>query len=160
MGLRELWSVMLPLIMRIINRTFKQSTGSTPDGAGSGEKQYAIVEERRFEFGSYVLMSYLSRPPSKLHCRWEGPFEVMNRERNNVELRDLTNDAIRVVDVSRLRQFFVEPGVDGKAIARALSDVPARFSLLNSKHYFQFTYSVSYGHNETTAVRIRLLLCY
>jgi hypothetical protein len=29
-GMRDLWSVMLPLIMRIINRTFKQSVGTTP----------------------------------------------------------------------------------------------------------------------------------
>lgn len=171
-GLRELWSVMLPLIMRIINRTYKQSIGSTPhrllhwaptdldrglfapfpendapvpplktEFVKALEKgyeqlldasalhilqeqdrirqQYDIAEVREYDVGSYVLMSYLVRPPSKLHCRWEGPFEVMSRAQNTVILRDLTNDARREADVSRLRQFLVEPGLDLKATAAA-----------------------------------------
>lgn len=171
-GLRELWSVMLPLIMRIINRTFKQSIGSTPHrllhwaptdldrglfapfnentapipplktefvkALELGYEQlldasalhilqeqdvvrarYAVADVREYDVGSYVLVSYLVRPPSKLHCRWEGPFEVMSRTQNTVILRDLTNDARREADVSRLRQFLVEPGADVKEIAAA-----------------------------------------
>jgi hypothetical protein len=170
-GLRDLWSVMLPLIMRIINRTFKPSVGSTPHrflhwaptdldrgifapfreptavpplnssfvrALESGYEhlldvssahivqeqdkvraRYEAVEERVVEVGTYVLMSYLVRPPSKLHCRWEGPFEVMVRRGNTAILRDLTSDATREVDVSRLRPFIVAPGVKPKDIAAA-----------------------------------------
>ena len=81
--------------------------------------RYGDVEVRAFETGTYVLMSYLVRPPSKLHCRWEGPFEVMSRQKNTVILRDLTSDVRREVDVSRLRPFVVAPGVDVKALAAA-----------------------------------------
>ena len=170
-GLRDLWSVMLPLIMRVINRTYKQSVGATPHrllhwaptdldrglfapfedravvpplksdfvrALESGYERlldtsslhilqeqdkvrarYGDVEVRAFETGTYVLMSYLVRPPSKLHCRWEGPFEVMSRQKNTVILRDLTSDVRREVDVSRLRPFVVAPGVDVKALAAA-----------------------------------------
>ena len=43
----------------------------------------------------------------------------MSRERNNAIIRDLTSDATREVDVSRLRQFLIGKGVDPKAIAAA-----------------------------------------
>ena len=64
-------------------------------------------------------MSYWSRPPSKLHCRWEGPFQVMSKQGNTLVLRDLTSDATREVDASRLRHFVVAPGIDPKQIAAA-----------------------------------------
>ena len=167
--IRPLWSVMLPLIMRIINRSFKPSVGSTPHrllhwaptdldrGMFAPFRMDSVVpplhssfvrtleqtyehlldvtsdhvrrEQDRiqlrfdgmvpteFKVGSYVLVSYLARPPSKLHCRWDGPFEVVSRDRNTVIVRDLTNDARHEFDVSRLRHFLVAPGVDVKAVA-------------------------------------------
>jgi len=169
--LRTIWSVLLPLTMRVINRSFKQSVGNTPhrlvhwaptdldrglfepfrdksellpvrseyirqlevnyerllDATSAyiwkeQEKlaqHYEGVVPTEFEVGSYVLVSYLVRPPSKLHCRWSGPFQVMSRVRNNVIIRDLTNDVRQEYDVSRLRVFLVAANVDPKAVATA-----------------------------------------
>ena len=72
-----------------------------------------------FEVGALVLVSYLVRPPTKLHCRWGGPFEVVSRVRNNVIVRDLTSDARHEYDVSRLRLFLVADGVDAPSLAAA-----------------------------------------
>ena len=57
------------------------------------------------------------RPPSKLHCRWGVPFEVMSRQGNNVIVRDLASDTRHEYDVSWLRVFLVATGVDLKALA-------------------------------------------
>ena len=56
-------------------------------------QRYEGAVRTEFEVGSFVLVSDLVRPPSKLHCRWGGPFEVMSRSRKNVTVRDLTSDA-------------------------------------------------------------------
>lgn len=170
-NLRPLWSVVLPMVMRIINKSYKQSIGATPhrlmhwaptdldrgmfDPFGMElpipplqteyvtalEKAYGeildatslhILHEQEmvaaryvgtipteFPPGSFVLVSYTSRAPSKLHCRWQGPFEVMSRERNNVIVRDLTSDNRHEFDVSRLRVFLVSPTCDPKVLAAA-----------------------------------------
>jgi hypothetical protein len=170
-GLRALWSVMLPLVMRIINRSYKPSIGAVPhrllhwaptdldrgmfapfrevseapvmnssyvrslesayeklldatsefilEEQDKVRAQYEGKEPTEFEVGSLVLVSYLVRPPTKLHCRWGGPFEVMSRVKNNVIVRDLTSDARHEYDVSRLRVFLVAEGVDVSALAAA-----------------------------------------
>jgi len=81
--------------------------------------QYVNVEPTDFEVGSYVLMSYLTRPPSKLSARWAGPFRIAAKEGNNVQLEDLTGGPTKTVDVSRLKHFTVAPGVDVQAVAAA-----------------------------------------
>ena len=57
--------------------------------------------------GSYVLVSYPSRPPSKLADRWMGPFMVVSRVKNTYTVRDLTSDVLHTYDVTRLKQFVV-----------------------------------------------------
>ena len=81
--------------------------------------RYDGVTPTEFPPGSYVLVSYPARAPSKLHCRWAGPYEVIMRVRNNVTVRDLTNGAREEFDVSRLRPFLVSPTCDPKALAAA-----------------------------------------
>ena len=170
-GLRPLWSVMLPLVMMIINRSYKPSIGavhhrllhwaqtdldkgvfapfketteapvmnspyvraleSAYEKLLDATSEYILEEQDKFraqfegkeptEFkvGSLVLVSYLVRPPTKLHCRWGGPYEVVSRERNNVIVQDLTSDARHEYDVSRLRLFLVADGVDAPTLAAA-----------------------------------------
>ena len=65
----------------------------------------------------FEVESYLVCPPSKLYCRWGGPFEVLSRNRNNVIVGDLTNDARQEYDVSRLRVFLVATSVGPKVVA-------------------------------------------
>ena len=62
-------------------------------------------------------MSYVTRPSNKLHCRWVGLVEVVARLKNNITVRDLTNDAHHEYDVSRLKPFIVAPGVEVKDVA-------------------------------------------
>ena len=169
--LRDIWSVMLSLVMRIINNTWKASIRNTPHRlmhwaptdlnrgifapfadpefipplktkyvndlhiayerlldetslfVASEQKRLgaadADVERTVYEAGDYVLLSYVVRPPSKLNMRWAGPFEVISMEVNNVSIRDLTGGPNQEVDVSRLKPFLVEDGVDPKALAAA-----------------------------------------
>ena len=56
---------------------------------------------------------------SKLAARWAGPFRIISRKANSVELEDLTGGPSKTVDVSRLKPFLVAPGVDVKAVAAA-----------------------------------------
>jgi hypothetical protein len=72
-----------------------------------------------FPVGSFVLMSYLVRPPSKLSARWAGPYRILARKANTTELEDLTGGPTKTVDVSRLKPFIVAPGVDVQAVAAA-----------------------------------------
>jgi hypothetical protein len=169
--LRSIWSVMLPLSQRIINRTWKAAIGATPHslihwaptdldrGIFSPIEEPKVIpplsneyvsslqvayerlldetsmhilqeqEKARAEFkgaiptdfpvGSYVLMSYLVRPPSKLSARWAGPYRIVARKANTAELEDLTGGPSKTVDVSRLKPFIVAPGVDVQAVAAA-----------------------------------------
>ena len=169
--LRSIWSVVLPLAQRVINRTWKAAVGSSPhrlihwaptdldhglfspiedpkvippltndyamhlqvayerlldetsmhilkEQEGLREELKGVVPTE-FEVGSFVLMSYMVRPPSKLAARWAGPFKITSRKANSVELEDLTGGPSKTVDVSRLKPFLVAPGVDVKAIAAA-----------------------------------------
>ena len=169
--LRSIWSVVLPLAQRIINRTWKAAVGSSPHrlihwaptdldrGLFSpiedpkvippltndyvmhlqvayerllDETSMHILKEQEklreefkgvvptdFEVGSFVLVSYAVRPPSKLAARWAGPFRIVSRKANSFELEDLTGGPSKTVDISRLKPFFVAPGVDVKAVAAA-----------------------------------------
>jgi hypothetical protein len=169
--LRLLWSVMLPLVMRIINRSYKPSVGAVPhrlihwaptdldrglfapfretievpamespyvrslemgyevllDATSEFILQeqavlaakYEVVVPTAFEAGTLVLVSYLVRPPTTLHCSWSGPYEIMSRVRNTAILRDLTSGTLDEYDVSRLRIFLVTPSSDIRQLAAA-----------------------------------------
>ena len=82
-------------------------------------QQYADVVPTEFKVGTYALMSYLVRPPSKLAARWAGPYRITAKKGNTVTLEDLTGGPEKTVDVSRLKRFVVAPGVDVQAVAAA-----------------------------------------
>ena len=168
--LKPLWSVVLPMVMRIINKTFKQSINGIPHAlihwaptnqdrgifapfpvseVMETDSEYVkkvrdyyeflcdatsayvlreqdrmrarqeLVEPTEFALGSYVLLRYPERPPSKLNCRWDGPYLVEKKVRNTVTIRDLTCEKTMDVDVSRLKPFLVSPVVDPKVLAAA-----------------------------------------
>ena len=77
------------------------------------------IERTEYRIGDYVLLSYPVRPPSKLHARWAGPYELMKREGNNLSLRDLTGGSDKEVDVSRVKRFLTDDLGDPKALAAA-----------------------------------------
>ena len=49
--------------------------------------------------GDYVLVSYVTGPPSKLHARWAGPFQIESVQGNNYTLKDVTGGMGNVVDI-------------------------------------------------------------
>ena len=83
------------------------------------QQNYAGTVPTGFPDGSYALISYTTRPPSKLSARWAGPYRVVSRNANSVVLEDLTGGRSRSVDVSRFKPFLVGPGVDPVKMAAA-----------------------------------------
>ena len=81
---------------------------------------YADVEPADLQVGGYVLVSYPVRPPSKLSCRWGGPYLLVSRDKNACLVRDLTSDKEKEVDASRLKKFVVAPGMDVQAVVVVL----------------------------------------
>ena len=67
--------------------------------AGSPEEPLTFV------VGDYVLLSYPTRPPTKLTPRWRGPFIVVDVDGNTYSIQDLCSKGIQQVDVSRLKFF-------------------------------------------------------
>ncbi len=82
-------------------------------------EEFKGVVPTDFKVGSFVLVSYAMRPPSKLAARWAVPFCIVSRKANSFELEDLTGGPSKTVDISRLKPFLVAPGVDVKAVAAA-----------------------------------------
>ena len=169
--IRSMWSILLCLSQRIINRTYKPSIDGVPNAlvycmppdmdrgifepfALGGAKtpinsvlmqkvveghealldatSLHVLEEQQkllsvmpltnltdFKVGEYVLVSYLTRPPSKLAGRWRGPYMVTKRQGNVFSLRDLTDNTVTDRDVSRLKKFVVGVNVDPQDVAAA-----------------------------------------
>ena len=187
---RNLWSVVLCLAQRIINRTWKQATHAVPNTLvyamppdmdrgifepfGSEKllnyvaatipmqrireayehildatswyiynEQKKILAKRgldkreltSYPIGSYVLVSYPARAPSKLADRWNGPFRVISKVKNTYTLSDLTSDKLYTRDISRLKQFVVEVDTDPVEVAaRDMSEMTVRNILSHKGH--------------------------
>jgi hypothetical protein len=83
------------------------------------QEEYQGVVPTDLAVGTYALMSYVARPPSKLSARWAGPYRIIARQGNSAELQDLTGGKNKTVDVSRLKPFFAARGLDIQAVAGA-----------------------------------------
>ena len=70
-----------------------------------------------FPVGSLVLVSYPERPPTKLHPRWQGPFEVDRVDGNRYSCKELRTGSVKVFDVTRLKQYVVDPSRDNLAVS-------------------------------------------
>jgi hypothetical protein len=72
---------------------------------------YALSPAARTEFliGSYVLLDYPDSPPTRLHARKRGPFEVVKFHKNSYTLRDLVTQKELTVHITRLTPFEYDP---------------------------------------------------
>ena len=187
---RNLWSVVLCLAQRVINRTWKHSIRAIPNTLvyalppdmdrgifepfGSEkllnyvaetipmqrireayehildatswyiyEEQQKILSKQKgdtteltnYPIGSYVLVSYPARPPSKLADRWMGPFSVVSKDKNTYTIRDLTSDKCHTRDISRLKRFVVDTDTDPVDVAaRDMSEETVRTILSHKGH--------------------------
>jgi Chromo (CHRromatin Organisation MOdifier) domain len=62
-----------------------------------------------FPIGSYVLLTYPTEPPTHLHPRKRGPFEVVKFHNNDYTLRVLVSNKELTVHVTRLTPFEHDP---------------------------------------------------
>ena len=78
-----------------------------------------------FKAGDYVLLTYPSRPPTKLSAMYRGPLIVLERKRDDMfQLQDLISEKVLTVHVSRLRLFVVPDNAEARDIL-ALAAVDA-----------------------------------
>jgi hypothetical protein len=64
-----------------------------------------------------VLVSYPERPPTKLHPRWQGPFEVVKVDGNRYSCKELRTGKVKIFDVTRLKKYVEDPARANLAVA-------------------------------------------
>jgi hypothetical protein len=77
------------------------------------EEQHALTRQPRpltqFQAGTYVLCSYpngpLTRPPTKLHPIWKGPYRVLNHTDSTYFIQNILSGKVAKVHISRLKPF-------------------------------------------------------
>jgi hypothetical protein len=62
-----------------------------------------------FPVGSYVLAKYPVGPPTRLHTKWQGPFQVISYIDSEYTLLNLVNKSERITHASNLKQFIFDP---------------------------------------------------
>ena len=72
-----------------------------------------------FETGTYVLIQYVDQPPTRLHTKWSGPFQVLGHQNSEYKLLDLITKKEKLVHSTRIKEFNFDPmEVDPLDIAR------------------------------------------
>ena len=69
----------------------------------------ALASRTEFPVGSYVLLNYPTDPPTRLHARKRGPYQIIKFHKNDYTLRDLINHKELTVNVTRLTPFVYDP---------------------------------------------------
>ena len=188
--IKPIWSVVLPLALRIMNKTYRHFLGCAPNDLvylnppdldrglfepfrvheetlpvtteymqhlvraqeimldmssmmlwKQQEKLRANMSEpepSEFPVGSYVLLTYPTRPDSKLSDRLAGPYQVKNRQGNLMTLQDLTCERTLERDVERLVPF-LHPGTPEDMLRLAAEDLSESEvdSILNHRGNFK-----------------------
>jgi hypothetical protein len=87
------------------SQKFLEENATVREGKGN-----VITDYPSFDIGDYVLLSYPSRPPSKLAGIYRGPLVVHRKIRDDLyEVRDLVSDTISQVHISRMHALRVPP---------------------------------------------------
>ena len=55
-----------------------------------------------FETGTYVLIQYTDRPPTRLHTKWAGPYKVLGHQNSEYKLLDLVTNKEKLVHNTRI----------------------------------------------------------
>lgn len=97
----------------------------------SQEYLQSVIDERlthnpaqptSFEQGDYVLVSYPSRPPSKLTPQWRGPLVVTDVKGSTYSCQDLCTLKVSQFHLERLKLYTMDRTSDPVAIAAADAD--------------------------------------
>ena len=62
-----------------------------------------------FPVDSYVLAKYPTKPPTRLHTLWKGPYLVKSIHNSDYTLLDITTKKFKCVHVSNLKEFKFDP---------------------------------------------------
>ena len=75
------------------------------------DAHFASAPAARTEFpiNSYVLLEYPDSPPSRLHAKKRGPYQVIKFHKNDYTLRDLISHKELTVNITRLTPFVYDP---------------------------------------------------
>jgi hypothetical protein len=93
---------------------FLEENAAIREGKGN-----LITEYETFDIGDYVLLSYPSRPPTKLAGLYRGPLIIHRKIRKDIyEVRDLVTDRVSEVHISRLHKLRVPPDASEEDILR------------------------------------------
>jgi len=72
----------------------------------------------QYEPGSYVLLTYPDRPPSKLHMPWRGPRKVLSSDGPHLVVLNLLTGATETVHINMVKPFAYDATkVDPKVVA-------------------------------------------
>jgi hypothetical protein len=89
------------------------------ESASKRDAKVDISDKVLFDVGDYVLLSYPSRPPSKLSGLNRGPLVVHRKLRNDIyEVMDLITSKVYQVHISRMRGLRLPPDVDNSELLR------------------------------------------
>ena len=76
-------------------------------------------QKHEYNVGDYVLLSYPSRPPTKLAGLYRGPLMIHRRIREDIyEVLDLITDKIYQVHISRIHSLNVPENMDRSELLR------------------------------------------
>jgi len=64
-----------------------------------------------FSIGSLVLVRHPTRPPTKLHPKWQGPYKIIGATNNKYTLSALTSSKEITVHIERLKQYLQDPHI-------------------------------------------------
>ena len=68
-----------------------------------------LVPITQFNIGSYVLVDYHNKPPSKLHPILKGPMQVINSIGSKYTLKNLVTDKNEDYHITKLHPFYFDP---------------------------------------------------
>ena len=72
-----------------------------------------------FETGTYVLIQYTDRPPTRLHTKWAGPYKVLGHQNSEYKFLDLVTNKEKLAHSTWIKEFRFNPHVvDPLDIAR------------------------------------------
>ena len=111
----EWQSMLLEKQALLIHLTQKHRKEADAKNIGKRTASQPLTE---YPVGSYVLLRYVDRPPSKLHTPWQGPFRVISFVKSNYTIENQVTRKTYTVHVSRLKLFNTDSGVSPKDVAR------------------------------------------
>lgn len=68
-------------------------------------KRKSSPKRTEFAVGTFVLVQYRTRPPSKFHMPWAGPMKVVKVDKSNYSLQDMVTLKIRDYHITQLKEF-------------------------------------------------------